>query len=70
MHFGFLQNTSKLTTTPTNLLQIMCDSNPPNFTQKFQSNSLAAISSNTLQAPICQLWTVQCPAVLSFPLQP
>jgi hypothetical protein len=48
MQFVILQTTSKLTTTTTILLQIIYDSNPPKFIQKFQSGVLAAISSNTL----------------------
>jgi hypothetical protein len=64
MHFGFLHFNSILTTTTTNLLQILFKSNPPNFTQKFQSFVLAAISTNTLCAPVCQLNTLQNPAGL------
>jgi hypothetical protein len=47
MHFGFLQNLSNLTTTTTTLLQIIYDSNPPNFIQKFQSGVLAGIVSSS-----------------------
>jgi hypothetical protein len=43
VHFGFLQNHSNLTTTTTILLQIIYNSNPPKFTQKFQIKSHAAI---------------------------
>jgi hypothetical protein len=49
MQFGFLQITSNLTTTTTNLLQIIYDSNPPKFIQKFENNFLPAISSNTYE---------------------
>jgi hypothetical protein len=47
VQFGFLQNHSKLTTTTTNLLQIIYDCNPPKFTQNFENKVLAGISSNT-----------------------
>jgi hypothetical protein len=48
MQFGFLQTTSNLTTTT--LLQILFNSNPPKFIQKFKNIFLAGIISNTLQA--------------------
>jgi hypothetical protein len=46
VQFGFLQTTSNLTITTTILLQIIYESNPPKFIQKFENISLAAIVSN------------------------
>jgi hypothetical protein len=66
MQFGFLQITSNLTITTTLLLQIIYVSNPPKFTQNFQSKVLAAISSNTLWSTICQPYALFCTAVHSL----
>jgi hypothetical protein len=66
MHFGFLHFNTNLTTNTTIPLQILFKSNPPNFTQKFQNSFLAAISTNTLCAIICQLNTYQKPTVHSL----
>jgi hypothetical protein len=51
VQFEFLHFTTILITTTTNLLQILFNSNPPNFIQKFQSFVLAAIYTNTWCAP-------------------
>jgi hypothetical protein len=47
VHFGFLLSNSILTTTTTNLLQIIYDHTPPKFNSKFENKVLAGISSNT-----------------------
>jgi hypothetical protein len=55
MHFGILQNNSKLNQTTTILLLLLYDYNPPKRISKFKNHFLSAILTNTLQAGVKQV---------------
>jgi hypothetical protein len=55
--FGFFQTNSTLQTKTTNMCQALFESHPQKSLAKFKNIVHAAISSNTLSAPICQLHT-------------
>jgi hypothetical protein len=64
--FGFFQINSPLQTKTTKMCQTLFESHPPKSLAKFKILVHAAISSNTLCAPICQLSTPLYPADLGL----
>jgi hypothetical protein len=78
MQYVILQINTILTTTTTNLLQIIYDYNPPKIFPKFKNNFLSGIQSNTFGAenqmkPMLKIWvgpspTLATPAALEHHL--